>query len=630
MDYQYGKVMPLEAAVDGYIEFLQAEGIRLGTEKIPVHQAYGRITAKANYAIIPSPHYNCSAMDGIAVISRDTFGATATTAAILQKTDFVQVDTGDPLPEGYDAVVMIEDVVYLEDGSVRLDSSSVPWQHVRQVGEDICEGDMIIPSHTRITAAHLGSLLAGGVREIAVLKNIRAVILPTGDEIVPATELPKKGEITEYNSVIFSGMLKDFGCEITVCDILKDNLTNLTNKIAELSKQYDLVLVNAGSSAGRDDYTVKALQGCGKLYCHGVAIRPGKPAIFGSCGNAVVMGLPGYPVSAAVVIENAVYPVIEYLQQSFAARAPELTVTLGRRIISDLKYKEYVRVKLGKVNGKYVAVPLPRGAGLISSLSGADAMLTLSIDNEGLEAGDEIQVSLMKPLRQLDHTLVINGSHDPIIDLIGDLMRQKDYRAYISSSHTGSMGGVTAIKKGECLISPIHLLDAATGLYNIPAMEKYLSDADVTLVKGVKRIQGLFVPKGNPKNIKEFQDLCRQDITFINRQKGSGTRILMDYLLDKNSMSSANIIGYDNELYTHTAVATQVYCGNADAGLGVYSAAKLYGLDFIPLFHEEYDLVVRNDSMSNPTVQLFLATLKSDEFKKALNELGGYEIAGQV
>lgn len=624
MDYRYGKVMPLEEAVKGYIEFLQAEGIGVETEVIPVSKAYRRITAEAAYAVIPSPHYNCSAMDGIAIHSRQTFGATATTPVYLPKGSFEVVDTGDPIPEGYDAVAMIEDVVWQEDGSVRLDNSSAPWAHVRQVGEDICQGDMIIPSYSRISASHLGSLIAGGIREIRVLKKVRAVILPTGDEIVPADRLPEKGELVEFNSVIFSAMLSDFDCEISVEPILKDNLQNLTDKVGELAAKYDLVLVNAGSSAGRDDYTSRAVAACGKLFAHGIAIRPGKPAIMGVCGRAAVMGLPGYPVSAAVVMEECVFPVVEYLQHSFADRPPVVEATLGRRIVSDLKYREYVRVKLGKVGENFVAIPLARGAGLISSLSKADGMLTLPLENEGLEAGDKVKISLYKPLAQLENTLVVNGSHDPIIDIIGDFLRKKDYSAYISSSHTGSMGGITAIMKGECMIAPIHLLDGETGVYNVSAVNKYLSDCDVSLVKGVKRIQGLFIPKGNPKNIQSVKDLVREDIVYVNRQKGAGTRVLLDYLMEKNGIKPEQITGYDNEMYTHTAVATQVACGNADCGLGVYSAAKLYGLDFIPLFSEEYDLVVRNDCMDKPLVKEFLEILHSEEFKSFVIEMGGY------
>jgi len=624
MDYRYGKVMPLEEAVTGYVEFLKQEGIGVGTEVIPVSKAYRRITAEACYAVIPSPHYNCSAMDGIAVHSRETFGATSTTPVFLPKGRFEVVDTGDPIPDGYDAVVMIEDVVWQEDGSVRLDSASAPWSHVRQVGEDICQGDMIIPSYSRISASHLGSLIAGGLHEVRVLKKVKAVILPTGDEIVPADKTPEKGEILEFNSLIFSAMLSDFDCEIDVEPILKDNLQNLTDKVHELSEKYDLVLINAGSSAGRDDYSSRAVETSGKLFAHGIAIRPGKPAIMGVVGNAAVMGLPGYPVSAAVVMENCVFPVVEYLQHSFAARPPKIEATLGRRIVSELKYQEYVRVKLGKVGGKFIAIPLSRGAGLISSLSHADGMLTLPLANEGMEAGDIVEIDLYKPLHQLENTLVINGSHDPIIDIIGDFLRKKDYQAFISSSHTGSMGGITAIMKGECMIAPIHLLDGATGVYNVAAVNKYLSDCDVSLVKGVKRQQGLFIPKGNPKNLKEIKDLTREDITFVNRQKGAGTRVLLDYLMEKNGITSDQICGYDNEMYTHTAVATQVACGNADCGLGVYSAAKLYDLDFIPLFSEEYDLVVRNDCMDDPLVKEFLEILHSDEFKEFVTEMGGY------
>jgi len=627
MEYQYGRVLPLEEAVAGYLAFLAERGVALAGETIPVARAYKRVTAGAAFAVIPSPHYNASAMDGIAIRSRDTFGATSTTPVFLTKEQFVTVDTGDPLPNGFDAVAMIEDVVYQPDGRVRLDNAYAPWNDVRQVGEDICEGDMIIPSYTRVSAAHLGALLAGGVREIEVLKPLRAAILPTGDEIVPADALPKAGEITDFNSAMFAAMLSDFGCEITVCGIIKDNLQNLTAKVKELSENFDLVLVNAGSSAGRDDYTASAFRACGEVFCHGLSIRPGKPAIMGAGGRAALIGLPGYPVSAMVVMENLVFPVVEFLQKSYAARPPQAGAVLGRRVVSDLKYEEFVRVKLGQIEGRLIASPMARGAGVISSLAQADGMMVIPRESEGLEAGEQVKVSLMKPAAQLENTMVVNGSHDPIIDLLGDMLRRKDHRFFVSSSHTGSMGGITAIKKGEAMLAPIHLLDPASGVYNRPSVERYLKDCGVTLIKGARRVQGLITLPGNPKGIKNINGLLKDGVRFINRQKGSGTRVLLDYLLEKEGIDPQSIIGYDNEMYTHTAVATQVFCGNADAGLGVYSAAKLYGLDFTPLYDEEYDFVMRDDCRELPVVRLFLEILASGEFKTAVERLGGYRFA---
>jgi putative molybdopterin biosynthesis protein len=317
-------------------------------------------------------------------------------------------------------------------------------------------------------------------------------------------------------------------------------------------------------------------------------------------------------------------PIIEKIIKHTVNEKNLIKATLSRRVVSDLKYREFIRVKLGYMDEKVVAIPLARGAGVISSLANADGILSLPLNSEGVEAGEMVDVELLRSENEIKNTIVISGSHDPMIDLIGDILRNtSDY--FISSSHVGSMGGIMAMLKGEAHIAPVHLLDTITGEYNKSYIEKYFSGG-ISLIKGVKRIQGIMVKKGNPKNIKAISDLTKENITYVNRQKGAGTRILLDFLLQKENINSEKIYGYTNEEFTHTAVAAQIAYGNADAGLGILAAAKLYNLDFIPIAKEEYDFLVKENMINNQFVKAFLEALGSDELKNKLRELGGYEL----
>lgn len=592
MKYEYLTNEDLDIAVESYITALKAEGLTPVSETIPVFEASGRVTAEAVYAHICAPHYNASAMDGIALMANVTFGATETTPVRLDASQFIQVDTGDPMPEGTDAVVMIEDVV--RDGDdVLLYGVAVPWQHVRQVGEDVCAGDMILPSYTVITPAALGAMLAGGVMEVSVVKPPVVGIIPTGDEIVAPCTDPKPGDIIEFNSTIFSGILSSWGAVPKTYPIVKDIKEDIINTMKKAVEECDAVIINAGSSAGRDDYSSLAVSTVGTMLYHGIAIKPGKPAILGYAGKKPILGVPGYPVSGIIVLDQIMRPVIEVMTGRNLHQQAEIEATLGRVMTSPLKYREFVRVRLGVDDkGGYIATPLSRGAGVVTSFVKADGIIDVPQDCEGYEAGDKVRVTLLRPIQDLNNTLTIIGSHDPLIDEVADILKRQNPDSVVSSSHVGSMGAIMAVKRGEAQMGAIHLLDEATGEYNTSFVAKYFKDGGVKLEKGVKRVQGIMVAKGNPKGIKEFKDMARDDVSYVNRQKGAGTRILCDYLIKKNGMNAADIYGYEREEFTHTSVAAQIASGTADAGLGIYSAAKTYDLDFIPICNEEYDLLI--------------------------------------
>ena len=299
---------------------------------------------------------------------------------------------------------------------------------------------------------------------------------------------------------------------------------------------------------------------------------------------------------------------------------------LTRPVVSGLKYEEFVRVRMGYVGDKLMASPLSRGSGVVSSFMKADGILEVPQGLEGYDAGSEVEIRLLCPAEKLKNTVVVIGSHDPLLDELGDMLHVADNGVYMSSSHVGSMGGIMAIRRGEAHAAGCHLLNTENGEYNIAFMKKYFPNGGVRLIRCVGRQQGMMVAKGNPLNIQKFADIAREGIRYVNRQKGSGTRILTDYLCKQDNLDTTAIYGYDREELTHTSVAAQIVSGSADAGMGIYSAAKLYDLDFIPICIEEYDLIVPDHAWETAQVQQMIATLKSDAFKEKILSLGGYTV----
>lgn len=623
MKQNYLNNIPIEEALSIYLgEVKKAVGERK-TEAVKTSEAFGRVLSKAVYAVICSPHYNASAMDGIAVKAADTESAFENEPLFLPDGSFAVVDTGDAVPDGYDAVIMVEDITE-KDGGVLIYSSAHPWQNIRQIGEDICMGDMLAPSFAVLTPQLCGALLAGGVTEVECIRKPIFGIIPTGDEIVSPTSNPKKGEIIEFNSVIFSGMLGEIGADSKIYDIVPDKKELLTAAIKKAAEECDAVLVLAGSSAGRDDYTSEIISSLGKVFVHGIAAKPGKPAVLGLIGNTPVVGLPGYPVSGIVVMNEIVTPVADCLSGKTTPKAASVTASAARSIVSSLKYKEFVRVTVGKNENGYFAQPLPRAAGVITSFTKADGILEVPQNSEGCETGEQVKVRLLRPLEDIENSLIVTGSHDPLIDEIADILKRSETPFRLCSSHVGSMGAVAAVRTHTAHLGGIHLLDTESGKYNESYIKKFFPQGGARLIKGVGRIQGLMVKKGNPLNIKGFEDIraCR----YVNRQKGSGTRILCDCLVKKHGLDESKIEGFYTEEFTHTAVAAQIASGNADCGLGIYSAAKMYDLDFIEICVEEYDFLIDEKAYNSDGVQAFLEVLKSEKLKKRLSEMGGYRL----
>ena len=626
MGFEYLTNVPLDEARGEYLARLQENGFAGQTEMVSVQNAFGRITARAVYAWFVAPHYGESALEGLGVNVMVNFGEKDTTPVRLTPQQYIVVDTGDPVPEDCDAVIMVEDIVRGEDESVTIYAAAAPWQHIRQIGEDICAGEMILASYMEVTPAAIGAMIAGGVLEIEVIKKPVIGIIPTGDEIVAPCADPKPGDILEFNSSIFSAMVQEWGAEAKTYPIVPDRFDAIREMVAGAADECDIVLLNAGSSAGREDYSVSVIRELGDVVYHGIAIKPGKPAILGLRGAVPILGVPGYPVSGIIVIEELLKPLVAEWFHSNMAPAQLATATLTRPVVSGLKYQEFVRVRMGEVGGKLTASPLSRGAGVVSSFMKADGILEVPQGTEGYEAGEEVQVRLLSTPEKLQNTLVVIGSHDPLLDEVADMMHRADPTVFMSSSHVGSMGGIMAIRRGEAHAGGCHLLDTETGVYNLSFLKKYFPNGGIRLVRCVGRQQGLMLAKGNPLDIKGFADIAKNGVRYVNRQKGSGTRVLMDYLCEQYAVNVSDIYGYEREELTHTSVAAQIANGSADAGMGIYSAAQLYDLDFLPICIEEYDLIIPDHAWETPVVQQLIATLKSPAFREKMLAMGGYTV----
>lgn len=610
----------------------------ISTEMLPVPDAVGRVLAAPATAVISSPNFHLSAMDGIAVKAADTFGASETRPMELRiGKNAIFVNTGHVMPENTDTVIMIEHVQVLDQDRIQIEAPAFPWQNVRKVGEDIVATELLFPQYHVITPYCVGALLSGGIFKVPVLVRPKVLIIPTGSELVDwretALENLLPGQVIETNSFVLGKLIESYGGAFIRHDMITDDPKKIKTAVLDaVNSDVDMVLTVGGSSAGSKDYTKHAVDELGEVLVHGVTIMPGKPVLIGDIKNKPIFGIPGYPVSAIVAFEQFVGPLICFMLGQPEKERSKVEVEPTRKIASKLGLEEFIRVKLGAVGDKIVAIPLPRGAGCITTLTEADGIIRVPKNLEGINPREPVAAELLRPLSSIHNTIVVVGSHDNTLDVLANQIRVGQKSLTLSSSHVGSMGGLMAVKKGGCHLAGSHLLDTEDGSYNISYVQKYLPDMRIKLVNLVLRDQGLILPRGNPKAIKGIEDLCREDIRFINRQAGSGTRILLDFRLRQLSIDPSDVIGYENEEFTHMSVAVAVLSGTADATLGIYAAAKALDLDFIPVVTEQYDLIIPEHFFESENIQILLETINSQKFKKQVEALGGYstEMTGKV
>jgi len=619
----------------------------LGTEIIPLDEnALGHVTSEPIWARISSPHYHSSAMDGFAVRALATNGALPSRPVTLRiGPEAEYVDTGDPLPGWANAVIPIENVESLDaqgkitkdirrPGSIRLRATVPPWSHVRPLGEDIVATQLVLPAGHILRPADLGAVAASGYQEIKVARKPKVAILPTGTELVPIGSQLEPGDILEYNSLVIAAKVKAMGGEPTRFPIIKDDFDLICLSVEEAVRDHDLVLLNAGSSAGAEDFSARVVEKLGQLLVHGVAVRPGHPVILGVISNdrgelsndvVPIIGVPGFPVSAALTVDIFVEPL---MAKWLGRRLDELQTepaTLTRKIVSPPGDDDYVRVAVGKVGDRLLAAPLSRGAGVITSLVQADGLAIIPRGAQGMEAGEKVKVHLYRSRTEIERTILCIGSHDLTLDLLAQFLAGHDRR--LASANIGSQGGLIALRRAEAHLAGSHLLDPKTGEYNISYIRQYMPNIPVKVVALVGREQGLLVRRGNPKGVRGLEDLARLQVQFLNRQRGAGTRVLLDYHLNLLGISHESIVGYSQEEYTHLAVAAAIASGRADCGLGIAAAAHALDLDFIPLFQERYDLVIPKEHADSHLLAPLFGLLTERGFREAVSQLTGYDVS---
>ena len=619
--------IPLEQAVKSYFDSLSKQNsFSRKQQTIKISDSLAKITSEAIWALNSSPSYDSSAMDGFAVKASDTISATETNPIYLELGEqAIQVDTGDAIPTGLDAVIMIEHTSQPNGGKIEIRQPVPPYNHIRKIGEDIVATELILTQNHKMRPQDIAACAAAGITNINVYIPPKVLIIPTGDEIISIGTKPvRKGQIIDTNSIMLGSMLTEFGAYTTLHPPIPDNKKKLKSIINDNLQDFDIILINAGSSAGRDDHTSSVINELGRVIVHGIAIKPGHPVVLGIVKDTPIIGIPGYPVSAALATQLIVKPIINKKLGMIETKEKTVSATTTKKIVSSIGEDEFIRVNVGKIDDKFVVCPTQQGAGVLMSLVKSDGFLKIPRLTEGIEAGTNVNVILFNNDNDISKSIFLAGSHDPSIDLIiNKLYAEQGIR--LISSNTGSIGGLLALKRKETHIAGSHLLDEETGSYNISHVKSFLQGHKIYLVNLAYRTQGLIVKKGNPKNITSISDIAQTNIEFVNRQLGSGTRILLDYELKSKKINLKNIRGYERQEITHLGVAATVESGIADVGLGLLSAAKAFGLEFIPVTKEKFDLIIPEQYYNSSFLEPLLKLIKSDEYRKSIVGLGGYD-----
>jgi putative molybdopterin biosynthesis protein len=619
---------------------------------VALGEAVGRVTAEPVWAKRSSPPFDAAAMDGIAVRAADTVGAGETAPVRLGRAQYEVVDTGDPMPPGRDAVVMREEVHWFggatemerdeeglhageergpasaERGGVELRAAAAPYQHVRSIGEDVSAAELLLPAGHRLRPVDVAAAGAAGVTELAVRRAPVVAVIPTGDEIRPIGAELRPGELPDTNSLMLAAQASEAACEVVRHEVVPDDPARIVEAVREAAAESDLVVVIAGSSAGRDDHTAEVVAEAGTLAVHGVAVRPGHPVVLGVVDGdppTPVLGAPGYPVSAALTFDIFAAPLLALLEGAPPPDWPRARARLARKLASNMGSDDWVRVRLGRVRGDLVATPLPRGAGVLTSLVRADGLLVVPASLEGHHAGEEVEVRLLRGAGEIERTIVATGSHDLVLDLAASALRKADPGIALASSNVGSLAGLAALRDGLCHVAGSHLLDPDTGEYTLPWIDKLMPDRDLAVVRLTHREQGLIVAPGNPLGLEGIADLARPGLRYVNRQRGAGTRVLLDQLLQQLGIEPDQVDGYAREEHTHLAVAAAVAADRADCGLGVLAAARAFGLDFVPVTKEPYDLVLDRATAETELLAPLWELLADPAFRSEVDALGGYD-----
>ena len=618
----------------------------LGVETVPLEEAYGKVIAEDIQAQIDLPPFDISTVDGYAVRSIDLVGARednpvklkvvgyieagATEIVSIEPYECVEVATGAPLPQGADAVVMVE-YTRRKGGYVEVFRSVTPGENVFYTASDVMMGETVIYKGSQITPQVMGVLAALGITHVKVYRKPRVAIISTGNELIKPGDRLSYGKIYDVNSyTLYASVLEDGG-QPDILGILPDDYDTIKQTLSEAIERYDVVLTSGSTSAGLGDLMYKVLDELGEpgVIVHGLTIKPGKPTIIAVINNKPVFGLPGYPVSCLTSYNLVVKPVIRVFSGLKEKKKFVVKAYLASRVFGAKGRRTLIPVSLLRRGDKWIAYPVGVTSGSIGRLLRSDGYIVVPEDTLYINEGSEVPVNLYTE-DVAGAELEFIGSHCPIVEKILNKLRAK-YNVRLLN--VGSTGGLIAIRNGEADITGIHLLDEKTGEYNIPFIRRF-NLSNIIVVRGYYREQGIIVAKGNPLNIRSFEDIVDKDVKFINRNKGSGTRVLVDLLIAniarKRGINVEDVIksinGYWIEAKTHSAVAAAVKYGKADAGIGLKYVAQMYDLDFIPLREEEYDFVISKNSISKDSVREFLEYLRSKWLQELINSTPGYKV----
>ncbi len=630
---EFRTLVSLEDARKALLPFYRRE-----EEQVPLASCYGRTLARNILSKVDVPGFDRASMDGFAVKARDTWGADETTprslhiAGIIHAGDIpatkvesgssVEIATGAMMPEGANAVVMVEQTD-TENSTVHLRKPVSPGENVMHAGADVMQGELVLRKGTALTSREISVLAAVGLKEVPVYRKPRVAIISTGNEIVPSGAPLKPGQIYDVNAYAVGAGVLENGGESFYYGIVRDVSEEFSKALLDAAAQADVVLTSGSTSAGASDMMFSTVGGVGKVLVHGIKIKPGKPTIIGEANGKPFIGLPGYPSSALTIFNEVAAPLIRHMS---GYREPERSTVQAKMALalqSEAGREVLQPVGLTRTAEGLAAYPIEKGSGAVTSLRDADGYVEIGEDVHVIAEGAAVEVRLFSSSINFPDLLII-GSHCLGIDVITEQMSQRGFT--VRSINVGSMGGFRSIRKGVADVAGVHLLDES-GVYNEPFL-KALGIEGAVLVKGYIREQGIIVARGNPLNIGGIADLPGKRI--VNRTKGSGTRTLFDMALRKLATEKGmalealieSVKGYDVEAKTHSAIAAAIIAGKADAGVGIKTVADQNGLGFIPLRDEEYDFVIRKEVVDKLAVKAFMEILRSESFKVELRALG--------
>ncbi len=629
----------------------------IGEEEVALEDAYGAVLAEDVYSGIDVPGFSRAAVDGFALIAQDTFGADEEEPRALRIIGSVrageepgfeiepglaaEIATGAPMPGGANAVLMVEYTQTKGDELLVFKAVS-PGENVTPMGNDIMAGELVLRRGQRISSKEAGVLAAIGRRRVRVFRRPKVAIISTGDELAEPGEALSFGKIYDVNSFSLSYAVLENGGSPLRLGSVGDDPRRIEGALRDALRRADVIITSGSTSAGSGDVIYSLLDRLGSpgLLVHGLKVKPGKPAAIAVVDGKPIFGLPGYPTSAMIIFTALVAPIIRSMAGlGGGAEGVRQRAKVAKRIASAKGRAEFLPVHLVRSeSGEALAYPILKGSGAITSFSMADGFVRVPEDQEFLEGGEEVEVELFgRDYRPAD--LVLMGSHCIGVDILLGIIRKRNPNLIAKVINVGSLGGIQAVRDGAADIAGIHLLDKETMRYNLPFLERYGLVGRAILVRGYRRQQGLIVRKGNPHGIRGFEDIIHKGLKFVNRNAGSGTRLLIESWIkeiservgiDAGSLK-ARVKGWGFEVNTHSAAASSVARGLADAGVGIRPAAEAHGLDFIPLAEEEYDFLIPASRIEKDSVKEFLSALRSDDFKRELEaKLPGFLITEDV